>query len=82
MMTNEQMKPGRFAKWAKMRRMFSFIVDNLNAGNRIQVTTYTRSTVYTKKHVGLFTCGKTGVYVVSGKSKVDVSLAGIRALIN
>lgn len=80
MMTNEQMKAGRFAKWARCRMIFAAIKKHLAAGGRVQVTTYTRSTVYTAKHAAMFSSDKTGVYVQAGKAKVDISLTSIRLI--
>lgn len=80
MMSNEQMRAGRFEKWAKCRAIFSAIKKHLAAGGRVQVSTHTRSTVYTAKHEGMFSCGKTGVYVQAGKQKVDIFYTSIRLI--
>jgi hypothetical protein len=79
-MTNEQMIAGRFEKWAKCRKMHSAIVAHLRNDGRVQVTTYTRSTVYSLKHATWFTCGKTGVYVQAGKSRVDIKHCNVRLI--
>ena len=65
-MTNEEMRAGRFLRWHKARKLYGVIVKHLESGRRVQVTTYTRSTVY--RSVEQFRCGKTGVYVARGKS--------------
>lgn len=51
---------------------------HLSAGGRVQVTTYTRSTVYDSRHVGFFTQGaKTGaLYVAHGRSRNCLTIAG------
>jgi hypothetical protein len=55
--------------------------DTINAylanGGYVQITTYTRSTVYSKKHAGYFTQGKDGnLYVKRGKSKDCLTVGG------
>lgn len=67
-MTNEQMKPGRFLALHKARRMFRFIVRNLEAGNSVSVTTYTKSTNYKAKHKDMFKIVGKDVFVQRGKS--------------
>jgi hypothetical protein len=67
-MTNEQMKPGRILSLHKARRMFRFIVSNLDAGNSVSVTTYTRSVNYKSKHKAMFKIVGKDVFVQRGKS--------------
>lgn len=68
-MTNEQMKAGRFLKLQKGRKMFRFILANLEAGNSVSLTTYTRSVNYKAKHKDMFKLGASGsVYVQRGKA--------------
>jgi hypothetical protein len=67
-MTNEQMKPGRFLKLHKARRMFRFILGNLDAGNSVSLTTYTRSVNYKAKHRAMFKLVGSSVYVQRGKA--------------
>jgi hypothetical protein len=67
-MTNEQMKPGRFLDLHKARRRFRFIVANLEAGNTVSLTTYTRSVNYKPKHVAMFKITGKDVWVQRGKS--------------
>lgn len=67
-MNNDQMKANRFLKLHNGRRRFNFIVNNLNAGNSVSLTTHTRSVNYKPKHVGMFKLGNSGsVYVQRGK---------------
>ncbi len=81
-MTNDQMKAGRFLSLHKARRMFRFISANLAAGNEIQLTTYTRSTVYKAKHAAMFKINGTSVYVQRGKSWDCINGVHVRALGN
>ncbi len=79
-MSNDLMKPNRFLRWCKHKKMHAFIVNALKSGSRIQVTTYTKSTIYTAKWLDLFSYDKRGVYVVHGKRKDDISLCSIRSV--
>lgn len=67
-MTNDQMKAGRFLALHKARRMFRFIISNLEAGNSVSVTTYTKSVNYKPKHIAMFKIVGRDVYVQRGKS--------------
>lgn len=67
-MTNDQMKAGRFLSIHKARRMFRFIISNLEAGNSVSLTTYTRSTNYKPKHKAMFKIVGRDVFVQRGKS--------------
>ena len=78
MMSNEQMRANRYGKWADARRMFRQIQETLQSGGVVQVTTYTRSTLYQAKHSGMFSARKDGVYVQSGKSVVCLNSCAIR----
>ncbi len=77
-MSNDEMQAGRFKRWADCRRMAGAINRHLAAGGQVQVTTYTRSTVYGPRFHGKIVAGKTGVYAPRGKGRVDISLCGIR----
>jgi hypothetical protein len=66
-MTNEEMKPGRFARWHANRVLVAKINAALEAGQIVQLTTYTHATRYTKKHLGMFKATKSGAYVQRGK---------------
>lgn len=68
MLTNDQMKPNRFARWAKARKRINFILENLEAGRTVQIATYTKAVRYTAKHKEMFKATKTGAYVQRGKN--------------
>lgn len=62
-----------------MKNNDTYTADELNAhlksGGVVQVTTYTKSTLYTSKHAGWFSTAKDGALLVqSGNSKVRLSL--------
>ena len=78
-MTNEQMKAGRFLKLHKARRMFRFIVANLEAGNSVSLTTYTRSVNYKAKHKAMFKLAGSSVYVQRGKNWDCIDLCRVTA---
>jgi hypothetical protein len=73
MLANKQMKQGRYEVWANCRKLYADIMATLNAGRRVQVTTYMKSWVYDSRHASMFTCGKTGVYVAQGKKRVCIN---------
>ena len=79
MLTNDQMKPNRFARWARSRKVFAFIMSNLKAGRTVQITTYTKAIRYTEKHANMFKATKSGVYVQRGKAWDCVDGCNIRA---
>lgn len=66
-MSNEQMKPNRFARWANARKTIAWIKARLEEGRIVCITNHLRSTQYSKKHVDMFVAGKTGAYVKHGK---------------
>lgn len=78
-MTNEQMKSGRFLALHKARRMFGFIIANLEACNSVSITTYTRSVNYKPKHKGMFKIVGRDVLVQRGKSWDCINLCKITA---
>ncbi len=52
------------------------INDHLEAGGVVQVTTYLKSILYTKKHVGWFQMIGDNLYVNRGRTKDCLSLGG------
>jgi hypothetical protein len=79
MLTNAQMKAGRYLRWHQARRKIAWIVGHLEAGRTVQLTTYTRCTRYTKKHIAMFKATKAGAYVQQGKSWVCFDGSDVRA---
>lgn len=78
-MTNAQMTIGRFLALHKARRMFRFILANLDAGNSVSVTTYTRSVNYKPKHRAMFKLRGRDVLVQRGKAWDCINLCKITA---
>jgi hypothetical protein len=72
------MVAGRFQRWAAYRALCAKIVSHLQAGGAVQITTYTKSWVYSAKHATWFTATKDGVFVQQGKGRVCIHLASIR----
>lgn len=66
-MTNEQMKSSRYLRWHNARRLIARINAALADGYTVQLTTYTRYTRYTAKHIGMFRADRSGAYVQRGK---------------
>lgn len=67
-MTNEQMKPNRFGRWAANRKLYRRIMDTLNSGGIVTIATYTRAAHYDRRHANMFKVTRTGVFVQRGKS--------------
>lgn len=68
MLTNDQMKAGRFIRFHKARKLVKAINAHLEAGRTVQFTTYTTALRLTRKHIGMLKATKSGVYVQRGKS--------------
>ncbi len=77
-MTNDQMKPGRFLRWQQARRTASKIAAHLTSGGRVVVGTYTRATVYSRKHAEIFRATSSGLYVRNGKLWDCIDYCAIR----
>lgn len=77
MLTNEQMKAGRFLRWHKARRKIAAIVGHLNAGHTVYVCTMTRATKFDRRHVAMFMATRTGALVQRGKSWDCIDYCGI-----
>jgi 3D (Asp-Asp-Asp) domain-containing protein len=67
MLSNDAMRPNRYAHWARARRMIQTIQDYLYAGHTVTIATHTRATRYTRKHSAMFKATRTGAYVQRGK---------------
>jgi hypothetical protein len=66
-MKNSDMKPNRFAQWARARKTIAWIKSRLVEGRIVCVTNHMRSTQYKAKHIDMFVAGKNGAYVRHGK---------------
>jgi hypothetical protein len=63
MLTNAQMKPNRYARWAKARKKYNAIISNVTAGRTVVIANHMRAYEVTSKNVSLITHNKTGVYL-------------------
>lgn len=59
--------PGLYLQMHEARKLFRFIAETLAAGRRIQITTATRSTVYSPQHASLFVLRGRTVAVQNGR---------------
>ncbi len=75
-MSNSEMKPLRFYKLFMARRKFRDIAQHLNAGGRVQVSTYTRSVVY--RSLDWFVLKGASVYVRRGRGLDCIDYSGIQ----
>lgn len=71
-MSNAEMIPGRFEKWAVARRRCRWIQGHLAAGRIVLISTYTRSTKLSAKHSDFVQARKSGLYLRSGKNWVCI----------
>lgn len=79
MLTNEQMKPNRFAKLARGRRLLARMNAAWNAGGFVSVGTATRYTDCKVKHRDMVSMGKSGsLYVVAGKKHNCIDFCSIQ----
>lgn len=79
MLTNEQMTPNRFGRWASARKRVAWIQARLAEGRTVYVCTMTRQTAYTSKHADWFKATKSGAYVRQGKGYVCIDPCGLQA---
>lgn len=72
MLTNDQMKPNRFARLHSARKRLAFIRNNLAAGRDVYLCTYTKMTKFQPKHLAdldvFFKATKSGLYVARGRN--------------
>ena len=77
-MSNAEMKPNRFLRWATARKLVASIQSHLLAGGTVVMGTYTKATAYKKAHAEWFTATRSGAYVRSGKGRVCIDYCGFR----
>lgn len=81
MLTNDQMKQGRFEKLAKGKKLYNAITNHLNNDGTVLICTYTKATKYQQKHINMFKLGKSGsVYVQRGKNWDCIDFVGIKLI--
>ena len=69
MLTNDQMKPNRFAKLARGRMLYRRMNAAWDAGGFVRVGTATRYTDYRVKHRDMIKLGKSGsLYAQRGRN--------------
>jgi len=69
-MSNTEMKPGRFLRFARCRAIVARIQNHLRAGGTVVIGTQTRATRFSPKHCEMFRATKGGAYFRSGKNWV------------
>jgi len=77
-MSNENMKANRYLRMYENKKLYNSIVAEIAKGLAIQVSTYTKSKIYTKAEQ--FKLGKTGVYVQRGKNWDCINSSAIRSV--
>lgn len=66
-LTNDQMLPNRFGRWATARKLYRQIQETLAAGGIVTVATQLRATHYYPQHAAMFLANQSSVYVQHGK---------------
>lgn len=66
-MTNAEMIPNRYKRWADARTLVAKIRATLLADGVVIVGTCTKVTQYTRKHAQMFKATRNGAYVQRGK---------------
>ncbi|MDE2099702.1 MAG: hypothetical protein KGL39_20785 [Patescibacteria group bacterium] len=68
MLTNAQMTPNRYGRWARARRMVRDIQTVLQAGGTVIVATYLHAQQFGKpSQAAMFKATRTGAYMQRGK---------------
>jgi hypothetical protein len=68
MLSNDQMKPGRFAKMARGRKLYARMIACWDVGGFVRIGTVTRYSDYRAKHRDLVKLGASGsLYTARGK---------------
>lgn len=78
MLTNDEMTPRRFLIRMENKKLYNRILSEIAKGLAIQVTTYTKSKIYTRAEQ--FKLGKTGVYAQRGKHWDCINFCSIRSI--
>ena len=68
-----RMSPDYFGRWARYRRIVSSVLGALNAGRRVTLASYTKATIYDRRHVAMFRADARGAWVQRGKRWEDFS---------
>lgn len=79
-MSNQEMIPNRFAKFAAARRKVAWINEMLASGKTVAITNHLRSVRYNTKHIGQFKATKSGAYVQQGTKLVCIDHNKISAI--
>jgi hypothetical protein len=72
-MTNDEMTPNRFGRWAYARQTHARIMDTFAKGGIVILCSYTKPIQYDARYVHLFEVRKSGLYVKQGKRWVCTS---------
>lgn len=67
-----------FGRWARNRQIVSSVLEALSAGRRVVIGTYTKATVYDRRHVAMFRADARGAWVQHGKRWEDFSGCSVR----
>jgi hypothetical protein len=74
MLSNDAMKPMRYALWAEYRRMLRWAKERIAEGRAVYFTTYTNhSRVIDARSIHLLEAKRNGLFLTVGKGRIDLS---------
>ena len=77
-MSNEEMKPRRYYRWALARKKVRDIRQHLEAGGTVVISTWAKHTKADKRHVDMFRSSRSGAYMQRGKNWDNIDYCAIR----
>ena len=78
-MSNEEMKAGRFLRWADARRKLAWIVGQISAGRTVLLVSGMSATKLTAKHLEQIKATRSGLYVKHGSKWLCYNFHNITA---
>jgi hypothetical protein len=78
-MTNDEMKPNRYGRWAQARKKIAFIKGHLEQNHTVEIATALRVYRLKKKHIEMVKATRTGAFVQSGSKWFCIDYTSIRA---
>ena len=78
-MTNEQMRPNRYGRWAEARRMVRDIQHALRTGHTVVIATHLKAwQCSTPECADMFYATRTGAFVQRGTKRTCIDYCSIR----
>jgi hypothetical protein len=77
-MDNSHMTARRFLRWHGYRLRHRAITEHLLRGGKAVIMTYTRVTIFDRRHVAMFEATRDGLFLRRGKSRDCLNFTTIR----